>query len=57
MSTKSILAPLVCLLLTLLILYWLCGLAFATTAVPLPFVAHPATATPAIHAVHHPQSK
>ncbi|MFL5626712.1 MAG: hypothetical protein ACJ788_14095 [Ktedonobacteraceae bacterium] len=55
--SKSLFAPILALLVTLCILYWLCQTAFATTVVPLPFVLHPPTPTPAIHAVHHTKSK
>lgn len=55
--SKSLFAPIVALLIVLLIIYWLCGQAFATTYLSYPFVAHPAQATPAIHTVHHTKNK
>lgn len=55
--SRQLLAPLIVLAIVLSILWFMSQSTFANVAVPLPFVAHPATPTPAIHAVHHPKNK
>ncbi len=55
--SRQLLAPLVVLAFVLVILWFMSQATFANVSVPLPFVAHPATPTPTIHAVHHTKHK